>query len=740
MRAGLKLLAALSVAFALPTAAQERLFTLGPEAQARGPIVNELRVTLFPQALTPGREQVVVLPMPDGDMPVRLRPVPPRELQLKEGQAAWTGMSDDGAEVFVMRLGQAIEAQIQRRDRAYRLRSLEGRNGVLEVIDATRFREAPNDGVILEREKRRGDVRPQADSLCMDSADRIDLLVLYTPAARDAAGGVAQIENEIAFAVGRTNLAYANSNVFHRLNLVSTQVASFTEPPGGVDSNALLGLLQGPSDMTLDAIHGTRDAARADLVSLIYETDNAGWCGWGYTTENANADTTDNQGFVVVQRTCAGVNLSLAHEVGHNLGALHNRENNSGTSAHGYNFGHIQLNPSMTGVSPWRTVMSYNTPCTNAGSSCQRVPWFSNPGVSRFGDPTGVPTGTTNPEHNVMVFALNDAQVSRYRCARTGEAVANVWMKDRWNDTGLEPDPATAGEAMWQSPYIWVRLAEDSTLEHAHEHENPVAGQSAHVYVKQHNTGGTAEAGTLELYFANASTNLNDPSSWTQIGTVAKTVAIGVDVSHFVWSSLPGPGHFCLLVRWNTDGSPLSFSNLDGFVRGDNDVVWRNVNIVPLGGNQETENVLVVGGDERSPATFLAIEARPLNQSLLPWNEMVRLELALDPRVLGDRVMSDGIEPLGDGRFRILQGARVGVLGPIHLRPAEQARAVVRVREQPELVRKVRSGISNPAGFEITISQVRPEALPLISNGLGAAFEKGQLVLGGVTYTLQLLP
>ena len=33
---------------------------------------------------------------------------------------------------------------------------------------------------------------------------------------------------------------------------------------------------------------------------------------------------------------------------------------------------------------------------------------------------------------------------------------SNVWMKDTWTDTGKEPDPATAGEAMWRSPYIWV--------------------------------------------------------------------------------------------------------------------------------------------------------------------------------------------------------------------------------------------------------------------------------------------
>ena len=122
--------------------------------------------------------------------------------------------------------------------------------------------------------------------------------------------GVADIENDIAFAIGRTNLAYANSDANHRLNLVHGGEADFNEPDGGVDSNALLGDLQDTSGGGLDTIHGTRDSVKADLVSLIYEVDDGGWCGWGNTVENANADTTDHRAFSMAKRSCAGSNLS----------------------------------------------------------------------------------------------------------------------------------------------------------------------------------------------------------------------------------------------------------------------------------------------------------------------------------------------------------------------------------------------------------------------------------------------
>ena len=209
----------------------------------------------------------------------------------------------------------------------------------------------------------------------------------------------------------------------------------------------MLGDIAGTTDGVLDTIHSLRDAVQADLVSLIYEVDDSSWCGWGQTQETANADTTDHRAFTVVQRSCAGNNLSFAHEVGHNMGGRHDRAN-AGASTLGYNFGHIQ--PVPAAVNPWRSVMSYNSPCsaTAATGSCPRVPWFSNPNVTRLGDVTGVPTTDIDPEHNVMVFAQNDGEVSKYRCLRSG-GPANVWMKDRWEDQGGEPDPATAGKAMW---------------------------------------------------------------------------------------------------------------------------------------------------------------------------------------------------------------------------------------------------------------------------------------------------
>lgn len=705
----------------------------------RSALVSSAEARINAEILKPGESVRAGIPFPEGVSNIVLEPISPEDLALPKGQAAWRGQFDDGGDAFVMLIrGEFVEAQFERGARVYRLRSIDAKRGRYEVFDAPRFREAPNDGVVSDRERLAGDEQP--DSACEDPANRIDTMVLYTPAARDAAGSVLAVENEIAFAVGRTNLANANSNVSHRINLIHTGVVSYTEPAGGVDSNALLGDLRATADGVLDSIHGLRDGQKADLVSLIYEVDDGDWCGWGYNTETADADTTDDDGFSVVQRSCAGGYLSFAHETGHNIGAKHDRANASGTLD--FNFGHIQPQPSTDGVAAWRTVMAYNSPCKDSADegTCSRIAYFSNPDVSFSGDPTGVALTAAEPEHNVQVFVQNDGEVSRYRCLRSA-GDANVWMKDRWEDQGGEPDPATAGKSMWQSPYIWVRLSEDTALEHEHEHDNPTLGQTNHVYVKIHNDGGASQSGNLELYFASASTNLNDPANWSSIGSQAQTLSPSVNVFGFEWNDLPGTGHYCLLARWNEDGTPLAFTDLNASVRNDNDLVWRNVYIVNLGGDPQTDNAFQMAGDRRAIETYLFIETKPMSRRNIPWPDLARAELIVGENVLNENALvSEGLNRANDRLFEVPLAGAGKILGPFKLEPGEETKIILRVTANDSAVKETSAQLANRADFEVTASQVRPDALPLLKEDPTAAFNKEGLVIGGVTFTLRVPP
>jgi hypothetical protein len=57
-------------------------------------------------------------------------------------------------------------------------------------------------------------------SVAADSASQIDVMVIWTPAARTAAGGASAIQSLVDLSVANANTAYANSNATQRLRLV----------------------------------------------------------------------------------------------------------------------------------------------------------------------------------------------------------------------------------------------------------------------------------------------------------------------------------------------------------------------------------------------------------------------------------------------------------------------------------------------------------------------------------------
>ncbi|MEA2604454.1 MAG: extracellular elastinolytic metalloproteinase [Acidobacteriota bacterium] len=161
----------------------------------------------------------------------------------------------------------------------------------------------------------------------------------------------------------------------------------------------------------------------------------------------------------------------------------------------------------------------------------------------------------------------------------------DVWIQDTPSDTGLEPDPATVGQPMWQSQDIWVR----NSLTNG-PHENPEYGQVNYIHVRVRNRSSVAAANVpVKVYFANASVGLSWPANWTLINTGnVVSLAPGASTEVVVPWSPPGPpppSHFCLVARLDTAQDPMTFpetTNIDLNVRNNNNIAWRNVNVVDL--------------------------------------------------------------------------------------------------------------------------------------------------------------
>ena len=258
--------------------------------------------------------------------------------------------------------------------------------------------------------------------LCETGTDvTIDVAVVYTPAARLAAGDAAAIEAEIDLAVAETNQAYQASWVHHRIALVEMSEVSYIETG---DSTVDLRRLLNSSDGHLDEVHALRDEVGADLVHLIVDNDDVG--GRAYIHGAFGLSAQGAGGHVV------------AHELGHNMGLRHDRYRDRHDEirlfphpAYGYVNQRALVPGGSAPSSLWRTIMSDPAQCAYWALDCRWLLRFSNPRQTWFHDPLGVAYGVGESEVTGPADASAVLNV-------TGPAVA-LWRRRPSNDANRPP-------------------------------------------------------------------------------------------------------------------------------------------------------------------------------------------------------------------------------------------------------------------------------------------------------------
>ena len=230
-----------------------------------------------------------------------------------------------------------------------------------------------------------------------DASTTIDVMVLYTADARVGAGGTAGIQSQIDLAIAEANTCYSNSGINATLNLVYRGEVSYTETS---DANTDLTRLQAPSDGKLDNVQTLRTQYGADLVCLVVEGMNT-YAGLGYIMSPVSTNFV-NYGYSVVKRQYLTGAYTFPHELGHNLGCNHDRDNAQGSGSQTYSYGY-RFDVSST---TYRTVMAY-APGT-------RIPYFSNPAVNYLGAATGIATGQTNEANNALSISNSVATVAAF--------------------------------------------------------------------------------------------------------------------------------------------------------------------------------------------------------------------------------------------------------------------------------------------------------------------------------------
>lgn len=299
-------------------------------------------------------------------------------------------------------------------------------------------------------------------NICLDStpvcpATTIDVLVVYTNAARIAWGGIAQSNSFVATAITNFNNSLQNSGVSNvTINLVYAGEILYTET-GNINTD--LASFRNSSDGVMDDVHVLRSTYGADLCALITSTPT-NTCGLGYLNSNPT-NYSANSAFTVSIYSCVVSNYTLAHEMGHNMGLNHDWFVSQSTAPcshhHGYsNQTAVTLGTLSTNSQRWRTIMAYNDECASVGIGCSRINRWANPNVNYNSEPTGIAIGNPNPSNEAFGFARFACIISQFAPTALLSTTENFYSEVK--DFTIFPNPAK------DEINIWIKNDEQYTF------------------------------------------------------------------------------------------------------------------------------------------------------------------------------------------------------------------------------------------------------------------------------------
>jgi hypothetical protein len=216
----------------------------------------------------------------------------------------------------------------------------------------------------------------------------IDVMILYT---KNAAKHYIRDPADILFhAIEDANKSFRDSGLGNiTLRLVHSQEIDYD---GRSDDhfNHLYRMVDGIGPFK--EVKRLRDEKRADIVGLMIDNPN----GCGLSTR---VGPDSESAYFVVHHSCALINYSIAHEIGHILGARHDRRVDPTITPYPFAHGYVS-------GTEWRSLMSYNDAC----GGCPRIPYWSNPRVMYHDQPTGSASNDA-----ARVILLEAERVSKFR-------------------------------------------------------------------------------------------------------------------------------------------------------------------------------------------------------------------------------------------------------------------------------------------------------------------------------------
>lgn len=218
-------------------------------------------------------------------------------------------------------------------------------------------------------------------------AQSINVLIVYTPAveAKLGANGAKALAISSITSLNQVMRNSGLASVSYRLAGNVARKVNYVESVNLMDLD--LDRLTNPTDGFMDEVHTWRTQVGADLVHLLRlgpagSVAGIAWLSVSWDGTIPGPVGSAANGFAVTADDAAVSNYTFAHEVGHNMGLWHAREDTASDidgptvrdSWFGYRFKSVNA-PTQV----FNTVMAYSL--KRSGLTQSRIPHFSNPAI-----------------------------------------------------------------------------------------------------------------------------------------------------------------------------------------------------------------------------------------------------------------------------------------------------------------------------------------------------------------------
>ncbi len=330
--------------------------------------------------------------------------------ELGPREFVWRGQVGSKGTVTITVRNRAFSAELMTDDRElFRARISKGTGFILEQLDRT----APLGDETDTCPPLDDLTKPAAEQACdADRGDTVDVLVLYTPAVRNALAqppdtGDDQVISDVRNAIDIANAAFTASGITMSLNVVGVLP---TEYAGDAELACKTWVaLRDGVDPEMARIRRLRREHKADIVVLLVDKPSlGGYVGFTMQAQHVgHPESFAGQAFAVVNyQKISGPTYGIAHEIGHLMGAEHDiTEGRRGAFTFSAGF----VRPTQFRSPGWRTIMAGPNQC----GTCIAEPFWSTP---RIPAPNGE-GASSGLEDNVQTLQNTRVTAARFMCS-----------------------------------------------------------------------------------------------------------------------------------------------------------------------------------------------------------------------------------------------------------------------------------------------------------------------------------